>query len=460
MMAWKLILILLTPLLAIAALHLSSWGRTFPRFIAHFAATTAWLLALILLLSKSPDSFSAWPSLGIASAPYQALLLCFFSFLFLLLVLLCPSNLYYVQKVTLIFLVHFALSLLLLSAHLLTFFVSLLLLILPFYLELRVRHATPRQTSFFLFFQSTKILLLVAAFASLYADLPLKDQPSLFSLHELYLLLPHTKISFLTSLLFALALFFQIGLAPLHLPSLLLFQKARYSALMAYLFSHALLGSTLFFGSLYLLHLLQPLREVLLIVFLLNAFYFSLISLTQNTLRSLALYQYLSFLSLGMTLFLTPNRSHLHHSTIELAMVTVVFGGVLGVLWLAEARLDVTRITQHQGLARRLPSLAAFFFLLVLTALGFPGTIGYIAEELVLQTRFNHDAVQGFASLVVIGLNAWVMFRCFSRVFLGPVAYLPHFDISLKPREYLAFLGFVLIIVINGFVPYVFFRFS
>jgi len=380
--------------------------------------------------------------------------------LFLLLVLLCPSNLYYVQKVTLIFLVQFALSLLLLSAHLATLFVSLVLLILPFYLELRARHATSRQTSFFLFFQAAKLLLLVAAFASLYADLSLKDPSSIFSLHKLYPLLPHTKISLLTSLLFALALFFQIGLAPLHLPSLLLFQKARYSALMAYLFSHALLGSTLFFGNLYLLHLLQPLREVLLVVFLLNAFYFSLISLTQNTLRSLALYQYLSFLSLGMTLFLTPNRSHLHHSTIELAMVTVVFGGALGVLWLAEARLDVTRIAQHQGLARRLPSLAAFFFLLVLTALGFPGTIGYIAEELVLQTRFNHDAVQGFASLVVIGLNAWVMFRSFSRIFLGPVAYLPHFDISLKPREYIAFLGFVLIIVINGFVPYVFFRFS
>ncbi len=460
MMAWKLILILLTPLLAIAALQLSSWGRTFPRFIAHVAASTAWILTLILLLSKSSDSFSAWPSLGIASAPYQALLLCFFSFLFLLLVFLCPSNLYYVQKVSLLFLVQFALSLLLLSAHLVTFFLALALLIIPFAIELRLRHATPRQTRFFLFFQAAKLLLLAAAFVSLYADLPLKAQPSFYALHELASLLPNLKVSLLTSILFALALFFQIGLAPLHLPSLLLFQKARYSALMAYLFSHALLSSTLFFGSAYLLHLLQPLREVLLVVFLLNAFYFSLISLTQNTLRSLALYQYLSFLSLGMTLFLTPNRSHLHHSTIELAMLTVVFGGALGVLWLAESRLDVTRIAQYQGLARRLPSLAAFFFLLVLTALGFPGTIGYIAEELILQTRFNHDAVQGFSALIVIGLNAWVMFRSFSRIFLGPVAYLPHFDISLKPREYIAFLGFVLLIIINGFVPYVFFRFS
>jgi NADH-quinone oxidoreductase subunit M len=326
----------------------------------------------------------------------------FFTFLFFLLLLLCPISLRYHQEATMIFALEIGVIALFLAQDIFLYFLAFTLLAFPLFFELRNQGATAREIRFFLLFQTSKLVLFALAFLSLYLDFSPQGREAFFSLPALLAQIPQQKIGFFTTLLFSLALLAQLGVFPFHLPTILVFQKSRYSGVIAYFFGHLLVTSMLTLGSNFLLTIFRPFFDLLLFLLLLNAIYFAVLSLTQQVLRRLVAYQYLSFLSAGMTLFLSPTKAHLLHGTIELVMLSLVFGGMLCALWLAEYRLNISNITQYQGAAHRLPSLAAFFFLLVLTAIGFPGTIGYIAEELLLQNRFNHARIQGFASLLVI----------------------------------------------------------
>lgn len=460
-MSLSIFFLLFVPLLGCFLLRFSSWGQSAPRVVAKWVAGIGLVAAIAsLILQYTETAMPFWSSLGLGSDGFSHRLVVMYAFVFFLLVVLCPMSLSYRQEITLILLVNLGIILTLLSTHLYTYFLGCLVIAFPLYFKLRTRPQMEREAKLYLMYQGIGLFLLILAFLSLYADAPSAIKNNFLSIPLLVQHIHQIPISLRTAVLFGVAVLFRLGVWPFHFPLLLVFQRARYGGLIAYVLGHILITSMLKFGGILLTHTLQPVLSWILIILLLNALYFSLTSQAQQHLRRLIAYQCFSFLALAMTLFITPTSKHFLYCKIEVVTLSLVFGGLMSTLWLVESHMDVDHIEQYQGIAKRVPGLASFFLLFVLTTMGFPGTIGYIAEELVLQNRFHHSSWEGMLALVVVGFNAWVMFRCYVRLFLGPASESSHLGIPLSFREKLALLCILALVVCSGLVPDLLFRVS
>lgn len=89
------------------------------------------------------------------------------------------------------------------------------------------------------------------------------------------------------------------------------------------------------------------------------------------------------------------------------------------------------------GLVRSLPRLTALFALFALASVGAPGTLGFVAEDLLVQGVFHAHPVVGAVLLATIALAAVATVRIVVRGFFGPraparPAVLAH---DARPRE-------------------------
>lgn len=71
------------------------------------------------------------------------------------------------------------------------------------------------------------------------------------------------------------------------------------------------------------------------------------------------------------------------------------------------------------GLANHFPRLAVFFLASGLALVGLPGTLGFCADELLLHGALESHPQLGLALPLATALNAFHIFRLFSRLFLG-----------------------------------------
>ncbi|MFN2447138.1 MAG: proton-conducting transporter membrane subunit, partial [Vicinamibacterales bacterium] len=117
-------------------------------------------------------------------------------------------------------------------------------------------------------------------------------------------------------------------------------------------------------------------------------------------------------------------------------------------------RIGSSDISAFGGLARQLPRLAAFFFLIGLASIGTPGTIGFHGEFLVLLGAFQ--AQWQFAALAVLGviLSAAYFLWYYERAFFGPVTNKAVSKLQdLTPRETIVGLSAAGLILWIGFYP-------
>jgi NADH-quinone oxidoreductase subunit M len=121
-------------------------------------------------------------------------------------------------------------------------------------------------------------------------------------------------------------------------------------------------------------------------------------------------------------------------------------------VWALEARLGSSRVEPLGGIAGRAPALSACFLFFGLTALGLPGTLTFLGEDLLLHGLLASHPACPVALAVALALNAASVFRAYSRSFLGPPR--GSFEIEdLSRRERLAAAGLAVLLVAGGLAP-------
>ncbi|MFM7158982.1 MAG: proton-conducting transporter membrane subunit [Planctomycetaceae bacterium] len=112
-------------------------------------------------------------------------------------------------------------------------------------------------------------------------------------------------------------------------------------------------------------------------------------------------------------------------------------------------RVDLVRLG---GLYSSAPILAIMFVLTGLACVGFPGTIGFVATELLFDGVVEAYPFSGAAVVVASTLNGVAIIRAFFRIFAGAT---PNSGISLQilPREKLVVLTLAALIVLGGIYP-------
>ncbi|MFN7922332.1 MAG: proton-conducting transporter membrane subunit [Bryobacteraceae bacterium] len=109
----------------------------------------------------------------------------------------------------------------------------------------------------------------------------------------------------------------------------------------------------------------------------------------------------------------------------------------------------------YLGLAGRMPRLAAFFAVCGLTLVGLPGTLGFVAEDLLFHGAIESHAKLGLALPLATAINAITFLRLFATIFLGQrVASLPHLP-DARRRERWALSVCVALLVLGGLFPQV-----
>jgi NADH-quinone oxidoreductase subunit M len=126
-------------------------------------------------------------------------------------------------------------------------------------------------------------------------------------------------------------------------------------------------------------------------------------------------------------------------------------------------RYHTRDLEQIGGLARKMPVLASFFMLFVLSSIGLPGLNGFVSEFTVLFAAFNSDTLglwYGVAGATGILLGAIYMLYAAGKMLFGPLKEpdgTPDLSAGLKPdlgpREIAILTPLAIIVVALGLYP-------
>ncbi len=154
--------------------------------------------------------------------------------------------------------------------------------------------------------------------------------------------------------------------------------------------------------------------------------YGALTAFAQRDIKRLIAYSSVSHLGFCMLGVFTLNALGLHGGLLQMINHGLATGGLFAVVGMIYERYHTRKIESFGGLARKLPILAFFMFVLTFSSIGLPGLNGFAGEFLVLVGMFQRawhvggwEWVFAVAGTLGVVLGAWYMLTLVGRVFFG-----------------------------------------
>jgi NADH-quinone oxidoreductase subunit M len=117
-----------------------------------------------------------------------------------------------------------------------------------------------------------------------------------------------------------------------------------------------------------------------------------------------------------------------------------------------ETRFGRLSLTDYHGLYEHTPTLAVFFLLTGLASVGFPGTIGFISTELLVDSVIEANLYAGIGVLIASALNGIAVLRAYLLLFTG-ARHVSSLAVGISTRERFAVLTLSTLILLGGLVP-------
>ncbi|HUR54770.1 MAG TPA: proton-conducting transporter membrane subunit [Gemmataceae bacterium] len=130
----------------------------------------------------------------------------------------------------------------------------------------------------------------------------------------------------------------------------------------------------------------------------------------------------------------------------------LALGGLGLALRALEGRFGRLALTEYRGLYNHSPLLAVFFLLSGLAAVGFPGTRGFVAAELLVDGAVGVKPLVGLAVAAAAALNGIAVLRAYLLLFTG-ARHTTGVALGVTPRERVAVLALAALIIGGGLVP-------
>lgn len=251
------------------------------------------------------------------------------------------------------------------------------------------------------------------------------------------------------SCLIAVAVLIRSGVFPLHcwLPDL--FQRASFGT--------AILFTTPLVGPYVALRLVLPtapawVLTVVAVAALVTAVYAAGMALVERDARRFFAYLLLSQASLvllGLEFASTLGLTGALCVWLSVGLAMTGFGLTLRCVESRVGRIDLDR---YNGLHDAAPTLSGLFLLTGLASIGFPGTIGFIALELLVEGAVHSAPTMGALLLLTTALNGVAVMRAYFRVFTGS-RHAGTIDLRVRPAENVAVVVLSLLILGGGVAP-------
>ena len=117
-----------------------------------------------------------------------------------------------------------------------------------------------------------------------------------------------------------------------------------------------------------------------------------------------------------------------------------------------EARFGRLSLADFHGLYDHSPALAVCFLLTGLASVGFPGTLGFIAAELLIDGAVEANPYVGGAVMLATALNGIAVVRAYFYLFTG-ARHSSTISLKVSMRERLAVLTLAALILGGGIYP-------
>ena len=182
--------------------------------------------------------------------------------------------------------------------------------------------------------------------------------------------------------------------------------------------------------------------------------YTSLVALMQDDMKKLIAYSsvaHMGYVTLGIFTFTKQGIEGSIFQMISHGFISASLFLSVGVLY---DRAHTRLISSYGGLVSILPKYSFLFMILVLGAVGLPGTSGFIGEFLVLVGAFQKNYLVGILALVGVILAAAYMLWLYKRVIFGKIKNLDLKtlkDLNFSEMSILVLLAFVILVL--GFYP-------
>ncbi len=249
--------------------------------------------------------------------------------------------------------------------------------------------------------------------------------------------------------LIAAAVLLRSGVIPLHCWITDLFEKVTFGT--------ALLFVMPMTGAYAVMRLLMPIApnwglQSIALFSLMTAVYAAGMALVQHESRRFFCYLFLSQASLVLVGLETATAIGLTGALCVWVSVSISMLGFGLTLRSVEARVGRLSLDSYHGLYSHIPALAALFLLTGLSSIGFPGTLGFIGAELLVEGAVGVYPVVGVLVVVAGALNGIAVMQAYFRLFTGTEH---HASVSLAARwpEKVAVLLLSVLILGGGLWP-------
>lgn len=267
---------------------------------------------------------------------------------------------------------------------------------------------------------------------------------------------PELMVSKIGTIALAIATCSGIGMFPFH-SWVLPFMGAPRSTIFLPLF--CLQAGLLLLFRLYvpILSMDPVIIKVALVFALIGLVYGTILLFGETKLKRIPGYLYLSHISLMLIGITSLGADGQIASVLDSVNLLISFSGLITVCALLTARFGVKGVLSPQGLVSNFPELGVCYLLCALSLVGFPGTLGFIEEELIIEAGLSqHYVIIGFIT-VALTLNGFSCFRLFARIFYGYKSDAVDKDMSLSTREKFAICSILIALIVNGLMPNVIF---
>ncbi|MFO0078695.1 MAG: proton-conducting transporter membrane subunit [Planctomycetota bacterium] len=249
--------------------------------------------------------------------------------------------------------------------------------------------------------------------------------------------------------LLVLAVLLRSGVAPLH-------------CWMTDLVEHAPFGSSILFvtpmaGAYAAVRLVVPEApdwslKLLVWAPMLTSLYAAGMALVQKELRRFFVYLFLSHASLVLVGLETATTEALAGGLSVWFATSLSLAGFGLTLRSVESRLGRISLADYHGLFEHMPTLAVLCLLTGLASVGFPGTIGFVATELLVDGVIHRYPWTGVAIVLAAALNGISVLKVYFRLFTGP-RHSTSICLRARPAERLAVLLLVAVMIGGGIYP-------
>lgn len=246
-----------------------------------------------------------------------------------------------------------------------------------------------------------------------------------------------------------LAVLIRSGVAPTHVWLTDLYENATFGT--------ALLFTTPLSGAYAIVHLVLPIApgwvlQSIGLVSLLTSVYAGGMAIVQTDVRRFFSYLFLSQSSLVLVGLESVSHIGLTGGLCVWASVVLALGGLGLTLRAVESRFGHVTLTQYRGLYEHVPLLAVCFLLTGLGSVGFPGTIGFVGTEILIDGVVEVYPHVGAAVVIAAALNGIAIVRAYFLLFTGS-KHASSIPLNVGLAEKIAVLTLALLILGGGFLP-------